>query len=93
MYRHPERPEEDIRFRGAGAAGGFEAPSVGAGNQTLILLKNQALLTASHFSSPAFTLFSIVLAVILSFLTKISEPLCELLVVTENLQDYKNMYL
>lgn len=78
MYRHPERPEEGIRFPGAGAAGGFEPPSVGAGNQTRVLLKNQGLLTASLFSSPGFTLFSIVLAVILSFLTKISEPLCKL---------------
>lgn len=43
MYRHPQRPKEGIRFPGAGATGGFEPPSVGAGNQTLVLLKNSKL--------------------------------------------------
>lgn len=46
MYMYVQAPteaREGIIFPGAGATCGFEPPSVGAGNQTLVLLENSKL--------------------------------------------------
>lgn len=61
----PLRPEEGDGVSGTRVTGTCELPVVGAGNQTQVLCKWQALLTPESFLVPICTLVTVTVAVIL----------------------------